>query len=336
MSDNTHTSSSISVSAPARLHLGFLDLNGEMGRRFGSIGLAVSDFETTITGQLTDVITVHHADDALCQRVHDIVLHFYQTLGHAIPTTEHGVTLSIINTIPSHAGLGSGTQLALVIGTILSRLHGLSIDTKEIALQLGRGMRSGIGIATFDHGGFVVDGGLKPNTSVPPTLFQYPFPEDWRIVLVRDPMHQGMHGEQEKSAFTNLPVFPTTDAQTICHLTLMQLLPAVMEADLADFGEALTCIQCLIGDHFAPAQGGRFSSQAVAAILAHATQLGHNAIAQSSWGPTGCIFVESPAAAIQLTTTLNDYMHTQPLLDHLLIDTVQANHQGAVITQTTV
>ncbi len=30
-----------SVSAPARLHLGFLDLNGGLGRRYGSIGLAL-------------------------------------------------------------------------------------------------------------------------------------------------------------------------------------------------------------------------------------------------------------------------------------------------------
>jgi len=31
----------VRVVAPARLHLGFLDLNGGLGRMFGSIGLAV-------------------------------------------------------------------------------------------------------------------------------------------------------------------------------------------------------------------------------------------------------------------------------------------------------
>lgn len=31
----------VRVTAPARLHIGFLDLNGDLGRRFGSIGLAV-------------------------------------------------------------------------------------------------------------------------------------------------------------------------------------------------------------------------------------------------------------------------------------------------------
>ena len=39
----------IEVTAPARLHLGFLDLNGGLGRRFGSIGLAVDQPATRLT-----------------------------------------------------------------------------------------------------------------------------------------------------------------------------------------------------------------------------------------------------------------------------------------------
>ncbi|MFM7084077.1 MAG: GHMP kinase, partial [Hyphomicrobium sp.] len=30
------------VTAPARLHLGFIDLNGSLGRKYGSIGLALN------------------------------------------------------------------------------------------------------------------------------------------------------------------------------------------------------------------------------------------------------------------------------------------------------
>ena len=37
---------SVTVGVPARLHLGFLDLNGGARRRFGGIGLAISDPET--------------------------------------------------------------------------------------------------------------------------------------------------------------------------------------------------------------------------------------------------------------------------------------------------
>ena len=39
----------ITVSAPARLHLGFVDLNGSLGRKYGSIGLAVDQPATVLT-----------------------------------------------------------------------------------------------------------------------------------------------------------------------------------------------------------------------------------------------------------------------------------------------
>lgn len=326
----------IQISAPARLHLGFLDLNGGIGRKFGSIGLAISDFETTISGQLADSISVTYTEASLCQRAEKIVANFYRTLGRHIPTAQQGIDLNIISLIPSHAGLGSGTQLSLVIGTLLCRLHAIEASTADIAAQLGRGQRSGIGIATFDHGGFVVDGGLKPDTSVPPILFQQAFPADWQVILIQDPTHKGVHGEQEKSAFMDLPPFSTADAQAICHLTIMQLLPSLVESDLVNFGQALTQIQHTIGDHFAPAQGGRFSSPHVAAVLSHANAQGYNAIAQSSWGPTACVFVANPGSANQLSALLNSFIQNDTSLSHLQVSVVQANHQGAIISQTTV
>src|SRR5262249_17356436 len=39
---------SITVTIAARLHLGFLDLNGSLGRRFGSIGLAITGLRTRV------------------------------------------------------------------------------------------------------------------------------------------------------------------------------------------------------------------------------------------------------------------------------------------------
>src|SRR5271155_2809408 len=38
----------VQVTTTARLHLGFLDLAGDLGRRFGSIGLAIDAFETRV------------------------------------------------------------------------------------------------------------------------------------------------------------------------------------------------------------------------------------------------------------------------------------------------
>src|SRR5258708_15684104 len=39
----------VEVFAPARLHLGFLDLNGGLGRRFGSLGLTIDGIGTRLT-----------------------------------------------------------------------------------------------------------------------------------------------------------------------------------------------------------------------------------------------------------------------------------------------
>jgi beta-ribofuranosylaminobenzene 5'-phosphate synthase len=40
---------SVMVTAAARLHLGFLDMNGGLGRRFGSLGLAIDRPSTRLT-----------------------------------------------------------------------------------------------------------------------------------------------------------------------------------------------------------------------------------------------------------------------------------------------
>jgi len=330
--NSTHTRISVRVSAPARLHLGFLDLNGNAGRKFGSIGLAINSHFTTLTAQkATSISIVGPVDsDVLCARTKSIVQTFYQTIGSTVSATDRGVNITLEHVIPEHAGFGSGTQLNLAIGTALCKLHKIPASTPEIAAQLGRGARSGIGISTFDLGGFIVDGGLKPNTTVPPLLAHHAFPDDWRIVLIMDTQHQGVHGQQEKQAFTTLPEFPQHRAQSICHLTLMQLLPALVEQDIDQFGDAITQIQSLIGDHFAPAQGGRYTSPVVAQLLEHAQQLGHKGIAQSSWGPTGCVFVKSQQHAEKLIADLSTYSSSilnstqQPTL---LIS--QANESGA-------
>jgi len=309
VSTGTHSCTLVRVSAPARLHLGFLDLNGTTGRKFGSLGLAVNSHVTSLTAQNAESINIStpEGNDDICTRTESIIQTFYQTLGQHIAEENKGVEISFEQLIPEHAGFGSGTQLNLAVGTALCKLHNIETSTQEIAASLGRGARSGIGISTFDLGGFIVDGGLKPNTTVPPLLSHHDFPTDWRIVLIMDHQHQGVHGQQEKLAFTDLPPFPLQNSQAICHLSLMQLLPALVEQDIDQFGSALTQIQFLIGDHFAPAQGGRYTSPLVAKLLNHAHQLGHQGIAQTSWGPTGCVFVANQEQAEKLVKNLTTY-----------------------------
>ena len=39
----------VRVEAPARLHLGFIDVSGSLGRRFGSLGLTLEELSTVLS-----------------------------------------------------------------------------------------------------------------------------------------------------------------------------------------------------------------------------------------------------------------------------------------------
>ena len=273
----------VQVTAAARLHLGFLDLAADLGRQFGSIGLAIDAFETRI--ELREAASLEVLGEER-ERGARLALRIAESLG-----LDTGKTLVIANAIPPHAGLGSGTQLALAIAMAFRRLAGLPLDAREDARLLERGARSGVGVALFERGGLAVDAGRGSNTEIPPVVAWVSFPRDWRILLILDPRVAGAHGEAERRAFARLPPFPTDAASEICRRTLMQILPGAAEADLEAFGDGVARIQEILGDHFAPAQGGgRFTSAPVSRVAARLKALGARGIGQSSWGSTGFAF----------------------------------------------
>jgi beta-RFAP synthase len=109
-----------------------------------------------------------------------------------------------------------------------------------------------------------------------------------------------LHGEHETAAFQALPAFPETLAGHLCRLVLMQALPALAEREIDGFGKAIGEIQRITGDYFAPAQGGRFASPAVAEALAWFESQGIAGVGQSSWGPTGFAIVAGDVRATEV------------------------------------
>ncbi|MDO9383142.1 MAG: GHMP kinase [Hyphomicrobiaceae bacterium] len=293
------TKAAIRVIAPARLHLGFLDLNGGLGRRYGSIGLAVDKPATELTLQRS---TRAGASGAEQERAAALVQRFAKYFG--LPGD---FTVDVVSAIPAHAGLGSGTQLALATGAAMMRLAGLAHDPRSLGELVDRGARSAIGMASFTDGGFIIDGGRGGADRAPPVIVRTPFPEAWRALLVLDKTAVGVHGDRETKAFATLREFPLTTAAHLCHLTLLRLLPGLVEQDLTLFGRALTEIQEVVGGHFAGAQGGGiWSSENVGRLIKRMGDLGAKGLGQSSWGPTGFAFVESQDAANKLFHTLGE------------------------------
>ena len=303
---STPPPASVTVTVPARLHLGFLDLNGDLGRRFGSIGLAISGLRTQVT--MTRAAQTR-AEGPDAERVENYLDAMQKRLA-----LEDGHHAKVNEGVPAHAGLGSGTQLALAVAWGLRTLHRLPPDIHGDMAALGRGARSGVGIGAFGGGGLVVDAGRGALTKVPPIVGQTFFPEHWRVVVLLDPQRQGVHGADEVNAFSTLPPMPAADAAHLCRLVLMKALPAVAEDDLVNFGSAITELQACVGDYFAPAQGGRrFSSPDVTALLRHLEQQGAFGIGQSSWGPTGFAFAESEAQANQLVAIARQHPNARGL-----------------------
>jgi len=286
----------VTVTAPARLHLGFLDLNGGLGRRFGGIGMAIAGLKTRLTVAAAGHARLEGPDSKRAGRHLDTM---QRALG--LKAAHH---LTVEEVVPAHAGLGSGTQIALAVAAALRRLHGLPLDVAGDAVRLKRGARSGVGIATFEQGGLVVDGGHGPMTLMPPIICRLPFPADWRVLVVLDRGGQGVHGADEQAAFAALPPLSADQAARLCRLVLMQALPGLAERDIAAFGAAIKELQAVLGDHYAPLQGGRrFASPAVAACLDRMDRAGAHGIGQSSWGPTGFAFAASPQEAERLAAT---------------------------------
>lgn len=282
----------ISVDARARLHLGFLDMSGALGRRFGSLGLSIDALGTRIRARTAAAVEAHGPG---AERAADFARRSLAVLG-----LRGGVRLELDEAIPDHLGLGSGTQMALAVGHAIAALQGIEVTTRELAARLQRGARSGVGVGAFDQGGFLLDSGVGEAGAVPPLTARLPFPEQWRVLLVLDTRGQGIHGRQEVEAFRRLPPFPSEVAAHLCHLTLMQILPGLQERRLAPVAAGIAELQRRVGDHFAPAQGGRFTSPAVADALAWAETEGHIGVGQSSWGPTGFVLLPDQASAQDL------------------------------------
>ena len=266
------------VEAPARLHFGVLDLRGELGRRFGGIGAAVPTPSLLLEAAPAAALTAEGPDAA---RVVEFARRFAAHHGIAL-----GVRFRVHRTIPAHAGLGSGTQLALAVARAAAELSGLTTEVTALAPAVQRGLRSGVGTWTFAYGGFVLEGGRADHVErVAPLLARLPVPAAWRCVVAVPRGKPGLSGEEEAAAFARLPLPDEREVERVAHLVLMQLLPALADADLAGFGAALAQVQRITGGWFAPAQGGVFAPGATRDLVERLREWGALGVGQSSWGP---------------------------------------------------
>ena len=270
---------SVTVETAARLHFGLLDLRGSSGRRYGGIGAAAPGISARVSVERARSIEAE-GDDAA--RAAEFARRFVAHFG-----IQGGARIVIERAIPSHAGLGSGTQLALAIARGLAEIYGIEGSAPAFARAVGRGRRSAVGTWTFAGGGFVVEGGhrLDDADATPPLITRRQFPEQWRCVVAIPDARAGVSGDAEARAFATLPPPNAGEVDRVATLVLLRMLPALVEDDIVAFGSALTEVQVINGHWFAAAQGGTFAPGPSTMLIDRMREWGAAGVGQSSWGP---------------------------------------------------
>ncbi|ELZ01581.1 GHMP family kinase ATP-binding protein [Natrialba aegyptia] len=187
------------VSAGARLHVGFQNLSLARERLYGGIGVGLASPRVTVTAEPAPTV---RADDSLVRTYASRAVDVLDVPGVAVDAEE---------SLPRHVGLGSGTQIALAVLAATARAHGLEPQVRTRAPAMGRGGRSGIGVATFESGGFAVDAGHPTNRftteppaegdwTVPPVVARHDLPADWRFLVVVPDADPGRSGDDEDAS----------------------------------------------------------------------------------------------------------------------------------------
>lgn len=275
----------VRVRTGGRLHFGFMNLSLAHDRLYGGLGVALAAPELVVTAEPADAIDSPPAAQPYVR---------YTTERLGIP----GAAVRIDEALPQHAGLGSGTQLALAVHTAIARAVDRDPDPRAAAPDLDRGGRSGVGVATFEAGGFVIDAGhpverftaarpARGEWTVPPVAVRHDVPAAWRFLLVRPDADPGLTGVAEDETMRS--VVERADpgvADRISAVVTRRVLPALATEDIDGFGAAIAEVTRLNGIWYAGDQGGVYRppvGQIVDRLHAASAIMGAG---QSSWGPT--------------------------------------------------
>ena len=300
----TPATDAVRVTTGGRLHFGFGNLSLAHERLYGACGVALADprlrvtvepaadGSTAVTDSPNDTAPVDEYATAVCDLL-------------SVPD----VRVTVEEPLPRHAGLGSGTQTALAVLAGVARLYDRRPNVRERAPALGRGGRSGVGVATFERGGFVLDAGhpterftvdrpADGDWTVPPVAAHHTVPDDWRFLVVLPDAEPGRSGDGEDASMRSVveSAEPAV-ADRIAGVLARRLLPAVATGAVDRFGAAVRELGRLNGSWFADEQGGVYRPPVGDLVSELAAAAAVSGAGQSSWGPAVYAVTDADRAA---------------------------------------
>ncbi|MHC1564477.1 MAG: beta-ribofuranosylaminobenzene 5'-phosphate synthase family protein [Candidatus Hecatellaceae archaeon] len=308
----------VKIETPSRLHFILLDLHGSLGRVDGGAGVALENPGWTVEVEpFQQGLEIESCLEAEKGEVESIALKF---LGHY--GLKPAFKIKVLRGIPRHVGLGSGTQLTLAVAYALAKASSLNVNPRELAGLMGRGGTSGIGVAAFEAGGIIVDGGhsfgpgkqkqsfLPSHYSPappPPVLARYMPPKEWFWVVAVPPGGRGAHGLQEAEFFKSQCPIPESEVEKASRIVLLKLMPALAEASIAEVGEALNMLQRVAFKRLEVELAGTASKRLMELMVGQ----GAYGAGLSSFGPAVYGLVEGHQQAENLEKALREFFQEQ-------------------------
>ena len=290
----------LGISAPAHLHTGNFDLTGDLGRLYGTVGFAI-DLPLEVEVAKAKGVKAEDKDA-------------YKFAKRIVEKTHiEGAEIHIKREIPKFVGLGFHTTLALSIGVGLSKLYDLNLGVEDVALIMGRGTITALGVYAFKTGGFIIEGGFKVDQRekmVPPLIFQSAMPKDWFFVVAipdESRVEITKMRSKEDEILGNLKAMPTEQSDQLSRIVLVKIMPAFVEKNIKEFGEGLTAFNQKLGQFWSAYQEGTYRNKVVEGGVKLMLQRSSCAC-QTSWGPTFYSLVQGEAEAEQLTEELKQYV----------------------------
>lgn len=350
----------VEIRTPARIHLGMFSFGAADTRSFGGVGVMLDRPGVVLRARRAVRL---EARGPLAERV----VEFARRVIDAWQLGDMGCSFEVVSVPPTHAGLGSGTQLGLAVGATLRYLarsrdddravatvphpgeepldpsredHVFEIrDAIELARATGRGRRSCVGVYGFSRGGFIVEAGryvgedsageTDATRAFSPMVARARLPGAWRCVVIAARGSLGLHGDAERAAFSRLPAVAPDVTAGLTKIALVDLLPAAMEGAFPAFAAAVRAYGTLAGKPFENESSALPHAKATAQLLELLGELGIVGCAQSSWGPTVIACCPSLEAAATLTETLDRL----GLAAHHDISIARFDSHGAVLRE---
>jgi beta-ribofuranosylaminobenzene 5'-phosphate synthase len=295
--------SKIVVTTPAHLHAGNMDLTGDLGRLYGTAGFTIDYPRTVIEASKTEETNVTGEDLENAREYVRLFTEKYKIKG--------GIRINVKETMPKHLGMGSQTALALSIGTVISRFYNLNPGVEEMALSLGRGDVTALGVNSFRKGGFIVDGGYRirdKGEMVPPLIFRHPIPDDWLFIVCipRKPIPGVLEIKaREEDVLRQLKPMPEHMSDRLSRILLMQVMPSIMEHDIKAFGKYITAFNRRLGSFWDDYQEGTYCHSLVDKGIKLMLDNGAYGACQTCWGPTFYGLVDNVGTAKKIVGELD-------------------------------